>query len=512
MNKKLNNPFLNSSHLSSSDNSFNDYLQNVSYSINSEDSTQIITSIRSSESINLKSVIFYLAIRKAFKNSALRYTKFSFYLIRSLYKETLPRPARLSYRISKISKEKKQVLSRIHKFIQVKKEEKLKQQILNFCKQFPRVRLVRIRRIETVTRVFAIFYKSVKRKMMKCFQVFKGPTRADFFLRKMEKFLYNWVFLPKKVQYVTVRVYGFLNKPKHNLPYVKFAQKPVVHKQVTPIKRVQHSTPEKALNFMSKKPEISKFHQRGIIRLCVLNRNYLVTKKKAFYKLLERVRWYKSIELKNKAQAFKTRIDSLLRNSFINIAFRIVSIRRDYEYFQFLTQVLGFVKYRCEHYLAADAFEAIYKCRNRIILPPAKLKYIYNFLRIINTKLFNKQFYGFILIKGFVKHQSELREIDSGRIQKLVNVLNNSEKHLKKYSIKMLQEHITCEKYLDDCFDFINLLKKIYNRITFYKYLETFDRIKHYSQSRKRKIFSSASKLLYMLKKRYTKMTALVFL
>lgn len=512
MSKKSKNPFVTSANITSPDSSFTEYLQNASYSYASEDSSQILTSLRSTDSVNLKSVIFYLAIRKAYKNSALRYSKFSFYLMRSLYKETLSRPIRRSWRYSKITKEKKHTLNKIQKLIQIQKDKKLKHQIFNFCKEFPRVKLARIKRIETVTRVFAISYKSVKKSMLKCLQVLRGPTNAERFLRIMEKFLYKFTFLPKRVNDVAIRVYGFLQKPKHNLPYVKFAPKPVVQRSISPVPRAQWSIPVSRTDFVPRKPEISRMHQRGIIRLCVLNRNYLVVKKKAFYKLSEIVDWYRKFAIKNKAQAFKTRIDSLLRNSFINIAYRIVSVRRDYEYFQFLTQVLGFVKYRCENNLAAHAFEAIYKSKNRVVLEPCKLKYIYNFLRIINTKIFNKRFFGFILIKGYSKLKNNSKKINQLSVNNLVSVLKNHKKNLKLFGLDKLKEHSKQENYFDNCCDFMNLMKKIYNRIKFYKHLETFDTIRQYSQNRKRNHYSVASKIFYIIRKRYTKLTALAFL
>ena len=514
MNKKPKNPFLTSAQITSPDSSFNEYLYNASYSYTSEDSSQILTSLRSTDSVNLKSVIFYLAIRKAYKNSALRYSKFSFYLMRSLYKETLSRSIRHSFRYSKITKEKKQILNKIQKIIQVQKDKKLKHQIFNFCKEFPRVKLARIKRIETVTRVFAIFYKSIKKSMFKCLQVLKGPTKAERLLNIMQKFLYKYTFLNKRVSHVTVRVYGFLQKPKHNLPYVKFAPKPVAQRSISPVPvpRAQWLIPEPRTDIMSKKPEISRMHQRGVIRLCVLNRNYLVVKKKAFYKLTEIVNWYRKFAIKNKAQSFKTRIDSLLRNSFINIAFRIVSVRRDLEYFQFLTQVLGFVKYKCENNLVAHAFEAIYNSENRLVLEPSKLKYIYNFLRIVNTKIFNKRFFGFILIKGYSKLKASTKKINQLSVNNLANVLKKLTKNFKLFAVDKLIEHSKYENYLDNFCDFMNLLKKIYNRTRFYKQLETFDTIVQYSNNRKRSHFSVASKILFIIRKRYTKLTALAFL
>ena len=549
--KKSKNPFKSTSACISSDTSFSEYFQNASYSITSEESTQIISSLLSTENLSLKSVIFCLAIRKAYKNSASRYSKFAFYLMRSLYKESVSKSSKLSIK-PKISKEKKKMLTRLQISLESTKEETLKRKILNFCKDFPRVKLVKIRRIETITKVFMIYYKSQIKKVKNFFLMLRKPSKIETFVIKLQKFLLKSLFCPKKVE-TSIKTFQFLLKPKHNLPYIKFASR-------TPIKTAKFEAPsslkaDKKPQNLPKKPDMSRLHQRAAIRLCTLNRNYFIIKKKVFYKLSEIVHWHKRLGLKNKAESFKSIFEGLMRKKYLDLVYRLASARRDFEYFKFLTQVLNFVKNKCENDLKLEAFDAIYACQRPKELDSFQIKLIYGMLRILNTKVFNKRFLAFILIKGFAKlnqdrkdssrqrqvHDSKFwssrdgfgasvdqRRRDYGslpsrpnrpnraEIEKAVGILDRVTFEvagkLVDHSFELLKETFTRELYLENCWDFVSMLKKKLNRVHFYQRLESFESIKHYSSTLSKRHRSRALKLRNLLRRRYTKISALCFL
>lgn len=554
--KNSKSSFKSSAACTSSDTSFSEYFQNVSYNIISDESTQIISTFRSTENLSLKSVIFFLAIRKAYKNSASRYSKFAFYLIRSLYKESISRSSKVSLK-PKITREKKRMLRKLQNYLKSTKENELKRIYFNICKEFPKVRLVRVKRIETITKVFMIFYKNVVKKLKKSFLMLKKPSKIEIFVQKLEKFLIKSLFYPKKLQ-ISIKVFQFLHKPKHNLPYIKFASKSPMKEPN--IKVLTCLKSNKKPQNLPRKPETSRLHQRGIIRLCVLNRNYFVIKKKVFYKLTEIVDLCKRLEFKNRAEGFRSIFEGLLRKKYLDVVYRLASARRDFEYFKFLTQIMGFVKSKCENNLKLEAFEAIYLYQRPKVLDCFEIKIIYEMMRILNTKVFNKRFLAFILIKGFAKLNKGKREnrivrdcesykdgrlkVDSDsmrlrikqcarptndkgnceyeervnrvKIGKAVGILDRISfeyrGRLIDQSFTQVKEIASKERYFENCWDFMDILKKIIIRYKFLQQLESFESIKYFSSNLFKHNKYRALKLRSLLRRRYTKISALCFL
>ena len=537
----------------SSETSFSEYFQNPSYTITSEESTQIISTLRSTENLSLTSVIICLVIRKAYKNSASRYSKFAFYLMRSLYKESVSRSSKLPLK-PKISRHKKQVLKKLQFSLKSTQENTLKRNFFTLCKEFPKVRLVRVKRIETIKKVFIIFYNNIAKNIKKFFFRLKKISRIGMFVQKLNKFLLKLLFYPKQFE-TSTKVFQFLYKPKHNLPYIKFASKPLVKepniKVPTCLKLYQ-----KPQNF-PKKPETSRFHQRGIIRLCVLNRNYFVIKKKVFYKLTEIVNWSKRLEFKNRAEGFKSIFEGILRKKYLDLVYRLAAATRDFEYFKFLLQVLDFVKNKCEDHFKLDAFDAIYLYQRPKVLDSLEIKCIYEMLRILNTKVFNKRFLTFTLIKGFAKLNKGRRESrDSGYNKDDRPNLNSQNMHFRinqcsksvtdrgkrEYEVRVNRDKIgkavrildtfsfiyrgrlidqsfsqvkdiaRRERYLENFYELAGLLKKVLIRYKFFRQLESFESIRHFSSYLSERDKSRTVKLLNLLRRRYTKISALCFL
>jgi hypothetical protein len=422
-----------------------------------------------------------------------------------------------------------------------------------------------------------IFYKNSVMNVKNCFLMIKAPGKSEKFLSKMMKVVMKNVFLRKPAE-VVIRVFSFLNKPKHNLPYIKFAQKSLMKEVKVEIPRTL-KIDQKVKN-LPKRPDLSRFHQKGLIRLCVLNRNYFLVKKKAFYKLFEVLTYHKRLELKNKAEAFRSICESMIRKTYIEMVYRLVSARRDVEYFKFLSQVLSFVKHKCENNLLFHAFESIFAYQKPRTLNYNEIKLIYSFLRIMNTKIFNKRFLAFLLIKGFAKQcrtESSLRSTPdsfrwltrnaessfastpeySSRFTRISNSRNSAQKSSNfsknlnfsmcsdyssqakpRVSTRMMQTGLTnivkvikrltssqlnqsfdeiksfylFEVYRENCWDFLGIFKKLLNRIHFYQKLESFEGIKHFSFRRSVALRTRIIKLKTLLRRRYTKLTALCFL
>lgn len=296
---------------------------------------------------------------------------------------------------------------------------------------------------------------------------------------------------------------------------------PTQHRNSTPNAREidKPGVPKKSLymdRFRAKKNEKNKVHYRAFNYLTKLNSNYAAVKQIVFIYWNNYTCNQKLFHQKTLGKALSSYLLPVLQN-LISKIFSSVSIHRKLsQSVKNLVQILEFVHYKSSTNLKANALLNIRNLKKKHIFDMSTTKFLFNFVRILSTKIFSKYFYAFIAIKEYSDQFQKKSLSDFYRAAdfytKLSRIFNRNHHNHIPGSFNILKVYYYKTLTHDNAKTIIKILRKIFGRLEFCNKFESFDTIKAYSLHRHRLYFSRASKLVYLLKKLYTKFTALGFL
>lgn len=474
------------------------------------------------ESFSPKCMIFCLVIRKIFKSNYLKHSKFAFYLMRSLYKES-----KLTSRKSNVSDyhkpakcpQKFAVLNKIYTFVKKQQEKKVKQKFFYFCKQLPRVRMIKIKRIETIKKFLKIFTLNFSKNFQKFRKIVKflkfSQENVSKAVTLLLKITLKKILKTIKMNKIIRKKYVILEKPKKVLPIMiskprSTTPKPRETEKQSPVKKIINVHIVKEV-----KNERKNFHYRAFTYLMKLNRNYAMIRQKVFLYWEDYTRKARLLEMKRLGQSVKEFIRPLVVNRFIEIINCVKEWNNYEQSVNSLVNVLEFIYYRSSMNLKANAFVNVRR-ENKHAFDVKKAKFLFNIVRIFTTKIFSKYFFAYMLIKGYSDQVQRNfltcfhRSADF--YKKLSKIFNkNYHKHIPE-SFFHLKTYSYKKAYHTNFTSLIKILRKVFARLGFCKKFESFSIIKAYSVHKHRLCFARISKLAYLLKKLHTKLIAFGFL
>lgn len=480
-------------------------------SVTTEDRISLQPRDVESEKFQLKSVIFLLAIRKSVNNMHTRHLKFSFYLIRSLFKETKicrrrsvqPTPTVRRKDIVKIK-----ILKRLHENYKKKKDFNQKYKFIKFCKQFERVKLVKIRRIECVRTILTIFKKKIKITFLefrgKCRKKFEKVKELKEIVRKIEKIIVRKILTSIVCNRIVLKQFAILYKPKQNLPIMKIVAKAKLSNSPSPESTCKQKKSLFLQKIQKKATEKCIFYQQALLHLRVLTRNHILAKKRCFQKLFTHCRSIRKVHLMRKGYKLTESLQKLIGSKYDFFIKSLKSFEISKSNLNFLVQTLNYIFYKSSMNHKAYSLLSIFQSKRK--LNQKAIKSLMNLSRLLNSKVFNRSFFAFMLLKSFKPPKKP--------------TLNPKKTKEKFNAIYALLQIFDCHKYRNLFFTYTllkssknpvklltNALSKVHSRVSLYNKLIVFKSLKskHYDLLR-------ASKIFYLLKQSYTKSTAYSFM
>ncbi|OMJ86638.1 hypothetical protein SteCoe_11787 [Stentor coeruleus] len=266
--------------------------------------------------------------------------------------------------------------------------------------------------------------------------------------------------------------------------------------------------------FRAKRNEKVKVYYRVFYCLTKLNSNYTMIKQTAFLYWNNYIQNQNLFNKKCLSQALLAYLLPFLQNHTSKILSSIITHSKYSQIIKKLIQALELVHYKISINLKANALSNIRKLKNKYAFDKSTAKFVYNLVRIISTKNFRKYFYAFMAIK---EHSDQVRKkflsnfyCASDFYTKLSKIFN------RNYHIHIPEAFYILKSYYHKILNnnnaeaIIKMKRKNSERLEFYDKYESFDTIK--SCSLHRLYFLKASKLAYLFKKVYIKLTALSFL
>ena len=497
-------------------------MKSETFSTESNESVNIASKESEKDPLNFKSVIFCLELRKSFNKLNLRYVKHSFYLMRSLFKETKVSPRRSSsgLKINSII-ERKAVLKEILQSLQEERIVKQKKIFFYMFKNLLNVKIFQKKRVESVLRITRVFQKKLQLKFnefkKRCNYIFNKWEELNLATKKLEKIISRRITSKILCNFTKITQFSILYKPKQNLPIIKFqprAERSPVHEKIH-----SHTKSLFLQQMKNKNTEKNEKYQKALIRMCVLNRNHLIAKKRYFQHFLAYCKIKKLADSRNKGIKLKKSMFRIFKNTFNSMLESIKYIEIYKNNLRIFLQKLDFVFYKISMNSKANSLACISSIKKKPILRVKAAKSLLNFIRIINLKLFSKYFLAFISIQGF---QGRIKITTPSKIKKQFKVVNTVLRIIesRKYKTlfgafvklkivpKLKQTQINlflASSFLGD------ILGRLCARESYNSKLLSFNIIRSHSISAQINMIRG-SKLYFLLKHHYIRALALSFL
>ena len=475
------------------------------------------------DALNFKSVIFCLELRKSFNKMNLRYVKYSFYLMRSLFKETkvLSRRSSCSLQMDSII-QKKSMLKEISQAFQQEKIITQKKKFFYLCKTLLKVRIIKTKRIESVVRITRVFQKKLHIKFTefrkKCSYSFNKWEELNLVTKKLEKLILRKICSKILCNFTKMTHFSLLNKPKQNLPIMKLQSKVNSKSPVC-----ENSPSQTRFLFLEQTKNNSagktKTYQKALIRMRVLNRNHLIAKKRYFHYFLSYCKTSKLAEYRNKGGKLKKSLLRLFKNTFTSFLESVKYIETYKNNLKVLMQKLDITFSKISNINKANSLICLRQVKKKPMLGVKESKCLLNFTRILNMKVFKKYFLAFILIQGFKGRKKTLTPSQNKkqfRAMHTVLRIFESRKYKHLFSafieLKRLSELNQTKMSFFMASTFLeNTLSKIYTREDFNSKLLAFNILRSHTIKAQINLIRG-SKLYFLLKHHYIRALALSFM
>jgi hypothetical protein len=463
-----------------------------------------------------KSVIFCLALRKLYKSSYARYTKFTFFLIRSLFKETqinLRKSVDSSSPYRSIKKIKKMSLNKLYNTFTTKTTITIKQKIFSYIKNRSFRSVADTYTSGVVNAVIKIFKKFFTRKLKTFFRkCLCKNIRLDKLNPVIERLKYlvdRKVIIAILNNKIVVRTFSVLIKPKKMLPIMKIRSKKEdldSFKVAFPQKKVvvQSSQLNQHEDSNSKK---------SLVMLSLLTRNYYRATKRAFNTICQNSKDFQLKKTLIRPLKFRSIICRMVIPRFLmmtNTLYHFYQSKLNATYF---IQSLDYLLYKSNMNNKSFSFLALRKPEKKQNFHLIEDKILLNLTDILKAKVFNKCFIGFILIKRFAYSNKKAIKKKSEASLKFLKFLQSvyKKKQLRglSHSFNKLFQLYKSQKSLENLLYLSRVIKKIRSRIYFNYSIQSFQLLK---SIRSRKSKGLGKKLFYLLKRSYIKRLSIYFL
>ena len=316
---------------------------------------------------------------------------------------------------------------------------------------------------------------------------------------------------------IEVKHFSILLKPKKLLPIMKIlprSQKTqVLQKKPLIPQSLKVEIPLSPGMIQKNSLNDLKNYQKALKNLYVLSYNHQIIKKQALSKLFSFNKKYKLFQ-KTFPIIIKN-LYSLIKPKFSNV---LNSIRQMNQFCLNLSCFAQNLEYVCfKNFMNAKAHSFLmikqYIRKKRVFLDNRKV--LTHFEELLASKIYKKSYFSFTLIKNYGNRKFHLIEKTKKAkkfLETFAKITQNSCEKKVWFSFFIIKNIYIQEKSFEKYFYLSKTLKKIFSHALFYKYYEIFTLIKRQTFFRLKTLQLRNTKLFFILKKRYTKLTALGFL
>ena len=476
-----------------------------------------------------KNVIFCLSLRKIYLENSRRYKKFSFCLIRSLYKEwkikTSPSPKRkpyIHYRNSsksllnkkKYSKDKENMM--IH-MIRNNKARLLKNRFFySWQKAFKEKQYYKLDSAKKISHVISrVLSKIFRRVVVNIEDIMEEQKTFEDFTSKFAKSLMlkiiKIIISNSHVQNnATFKHFSMMIRPRHVFPIIINGLKKNEISSIT-IQKINNSPQVSRYRFSQLKLEKYRIGLQKLFRSNIDNRYSLRCSMSTFRNFSQNkkriLQKFKSITVifsfvSQKTQEYK---QSFLRNLERSA---IVSLRI-HQSVDNLTRLIKSITHKQKIYGIFKIFLHFQHIKNT----KAIWKGLIIVSRLLKYKILNNLYHGLIVIKNSrqTKGYKSIIKESIGTINSLGKTLQSIKKKRKLFALVSLQNYSKCIKYLENFSNLYTLLKSIFNKSSFKFKLSSLNAIMNYRPQPKRS-FLKYINVEYLFKRIYIKKLAYAFM